>query len=155
MTKIIFLDIDGVLNNNSSIQQDKDFPVRHLDHDACLVLKEIVEKTKAKVVISSTWRFIYYDFLVKHLATYKIKVIDKTGQGCRHCVRGNEILTWIKDNEKVIGCDYYVYRNYVILDDSTDMLYWQKDNFVKINNDFGLTNNYVDTIISILNQEGD
>ncbi len=161
MTKIIFLDVDGVLNSNVLWDEHKrlyeltgnqrKFPEDDIDHDACVLLKLIVSKTNAKVVISSTWRFNYYDFLVQHLKKYDIDVIGKTGRGCSECVRGNAILTWLKDNKELVG-DYWVYKNYVILDDDSDMLYWQKDNFVHINNDTGLTNDYVDSIISILNQ---
>jgi len=162
MTKIIFLDIDGVLNSRALQEQQfekykltgnkRKFPEEDINHEACMVLKEIVKETNAKVVISSTWRFNYYDFLVKHLASYKIEVIGKTKRGCADCVRGNEILAWIQDNKDVVGVSYQDYKNYVILDDDSDMLYWQKDNFVKINNDFGLTDGYKDSIISILNQ---
>ncbi len=157
MFKLIFLDIDGVLNSHrfwdtvgkyrSKIDMETE-----LDPISSNVLKEIVEETDAKIIISSTWRFSYYDFLVEYLSSYNIKVIGKTGRGCVDCVRGNEILSWIKANEKVIGEHYYNYKNYVILDDDSDMLYWQKDNFVHIDNKIGLIEDHKKEIIRILNQ---
>lgn len=57
--KIIFLDIDGVLNN----QVDEERSVIKIDHpddfisERCVtLLNELIENTGAKVVVSSTWR---------------------------------------------------------------------------------------------------
>jgi len=162
MNKIIFLDIDGVMNSHTLWDKlEKEYEktgIRHeelkdeIDHYSCIVLKEIIDSTDSKVVISSTWRLNYYDFLKDFLSKYKIDVIDKTGRGCQECVRGNEILTWIKENEKITKCSYHEYKNYVILDDDSDMLYWQRDNFVQISGDLGLTRKYKKKIIRILNQ---
>lgn len=52
--KIIFLDIDGVLNvfGKSHDQYGKTFH-KHFENN----LKYIIEQTNAKIVLSSTWRF--------------------------------------------------------------------------------------------------
>ena len=158
-TKIIFLDVDGVLNSSEFFDRQKD-PECFLDHDvdpkAVEVLNTIVARTGAKVVISSTWRICHYDLLLNVLNEYKFfgHVIGKTPKrGCSSCLRGNEILDWMKDNEGIIGRHYYDYKNYVILDDDSDMLYWQKDNFVKTDNRYGLLPSHIDQIVEILNQE--
>ena len=72
------------------------------------------------------------------------KVIGKTkdlrrGEGAESILRGNEILNWIKENEKTIGVRYWEYKNYVILDDDSDMLLWQKDNYIQTDAYCGLT----------------
>ena len=45
--KVIFLDIDGVLNTNSD---------REISNDKLKLLSELVSKTGAEVVLSSSWR---------------------------------------------------------------------------------------------------
>lgn len=45
--KVIFLDIDGVLNTNSD---------REISNDKLKLLSELVSKTGANVVLSSSWR---------------------------------------------------------------------------------------------------
>lgn len=60
--KIIFLDIDGVLNTFQTFKeinleaQLTGFRRVAIDLDKVLLLKEIVEKTGAKLVLSSGWR---------------------------------------------------------------------------------------------------
>jgi len=51
---IVFLDIDGVLNQNGSM----DFPPA-LDTAKVGNLNLILENTNANIVISSTWRFMF------------------------------------------------------------------------------------------------
>lgn len=48
--KVIFLDIDGVLNTNSD---------RNISNDKLRLLSELVLKTDAEVVLSSTWRNVW------------------------------------------------------------------------------------------------
>ena len=76
-----------------------------------------------------------------------------TGHGCIDCVRGNEIHSWIKDNEALTGEAYHDYKNYVILDDDSDMLYWQRNNFVHTSWKKGLTEEEAEKAITILNKE--
>ena len=52
---VIFLDIDGVLNNFASIERYEDT----LDPDCVAVLNGIIAASQAEVVISSTWRLHY------------------------------------------------------------------------------------------------
>lgn len=53
MDKIIFLDIDGVLNSDRTLYEHVS-----LEDDLILNLKELVDKTGAKIILSSSWRSI-------------------------------------------------------------------------------------------------
>lgn len=153
---IIFLDVDGVLNN----ADDSDY---HVHNGGCYfyspkcvsLLNQITDVTGAKIVVSSTWR------LGKTVEQLQIKfkemgitgeVIDKTCQ-LNHLdgYRGNEIIKWVKDNEDLTGHFYYNLKSYVIIDDDSDMLLWQKDNFVHTDGQKGLTQADAYDAINILN----
>lgn len=156
--KIIFLDIDGVLNN-----EDSDIvylpPTSHCSGgfycpELVTLFNTIVEETQAKIVLSSTWRLGLSIKQVQELLQEMgisgevVGVTDHIWD--RHIFRGNEIYKWIRDNESLIG-KYYDYTDYLILDDDSDMLYWQRNNFVQTNGLKGLTESNVMESIAILN----
>jgi hypothetical protein len=171
MLKIIFLDIDGVLNSHKWWDSEEHKQWRdnipnnvedidwsgQFDPEAVAVLIKILELTEAVIVVSSTWRS-NMDRVIKALYKRGLKntnlIIDKTPRSSHlsNYLRGNEILEWMKDNEKLIGCDYSSYKNYLILDDDSDMLYWQKDNFVQIDGKVGLVESDIERCVKILNQ---
>ncbi len=157
MIKIIFLDIDGVLNNEvmcfNPEWKEKQFDI---DKRCMDLLNNLIEKTDAKVVISSVWRYgNTIESLQKLLEEYGFKgeVIGLTpSYGHTACVRGNEILGWLQDNQdRYEGLDYN-FKNYVILDDDGDMLLFQKDNFIHVDNFSGLTPNIIWKAEKILNR---
>ncbi len=53
--KIIFLDIDGVLNSEIYDRQRKDSD-SNIDVSRLALVKELVDKSGAKIVLSSSWR---------------------------------------------------------------------------------------------------
>ena len=119
--KIIFLDIDGVLN---VINQGRDEFGHKFNPKFVENLKTIIDQTNAKIVISSTWRNAG---LAKMQLMWEVRdlpgeVIDIT-PNFRHtnAVRGEEIAEWLRLNEV---------DRYVILDDDTDMLPEQIPYFV-------------------------
>lgn len=145
--KIIFLDIDGVLNHEDFYKRRKlgefEYPLSELCPKTIANLNVLIAETGAKVVISSTWRLGRSAAEIQVLLEgrgFTGEVIDCTpnlrGEGC---LRGNEILKWVKDNKDLIGADYYNFTDYVILDDDSDMLYWQRNNFLLIDCFVGLT----------------
>jgi hypothetical protein len=138
--KIIFLDVDGVLNYSRMDKDDHIETPSGLVSKRCIsLLNEITDKTGAKIVVSSTWRLdgiSVFDSLKAGGVTGEF--IGLTGRGCNCCVRGNEILQWIKDHRELVGC-YSEYRSYVILDDDSDMLWWQRENFFNTDHFVGLT----------------
>ena len=160
--KVIFLDIDGVLNHEAFYKERYEkvmdgeklnHPYSEIDSKSVANLNSLIEETNAKIVISSTWRHSGIDYCkdVLEFHGFKGEIIDITpnlrGQGC---LRGNEILQWIRDNHKLVG-DYYNFTEYVILDDDSDMLYWQRNNFLLIDRFVGLTMGNVFQAKKILN----
>ena len=53
--RIIFLDIDGVLNSIHTKERTLNGYI-FIEDEKILLLKDLIEKTNAKVVLSSTWR---------------------------------------------------------------------------------------------------
>ena len=57
MSKYIFLDIDGVLNSMDWFEQNKYTKgYTEINPGKVKLLKEIVDRTDAKIILSSTWR---------------------------------------------------------------------------------------------------
>lgn len=65
MDKVLFLDFDGVLNNDATLTKVENNvePYRHCGLESTLVeiLNKILDATGAKVVFSTSWRTIYDD----------------------------------------------------------------------------------------------
>lgn len=160
--KVIFLDIDGVLNSDiwykkQAAQKKASMNLNdHLDKEAIRLLNKIITQTNANVVLSSTWR--------KHYALEEIQAIfdnkgflghiiaktpDLVGMN-EYFTRGNEILKWCKENEALLGKKYVDFKEYVILDDKDDMLYWQRNNFFLMDRFCGLTPSQTTRIIKFL-----
>lgn len=163
--KIIFLDIDGVLN---VIPQGHDEFGGIFHEHFVKNLQYIIAQTQAKIVISSSWR---YSGLQEMKRMWKHRslpgeVIDITCD-CAQITnkgivshydlveRGHEIQEWIDNHQTII-------ESYVILDDDNDMLQSQKDNFVRTANNkdhpdcidigYGLTKKCAEKAIEILNK---
>lgn len=151
--KIIFLDIDGVLNNGQFLSNVKPSIglskfghfAKQVDANALNLLWEIVTKTNAKIVISSTWRYgksvEWFVQLFKELTGKDFPIIGKTPE--KDDMRGNEIAAWLRDVDDV--------TNFVILDDDSDFLDSQMGNLVKTSFETGLNANHVVKCIDILN----
>ena len=54
--KIIFLDIDGVLNSKAYDSKRDWNKQTNIDETRLPLIKQIVEATDAKIVLTSTWR---------------------------------------------------------------------------------------------------
>ena len=168
--KIIFLDIDGVLNpviymnalhkmwaqSNKEIKSHDNFGQLFFYHN-CDALKRIIDETEAKIVISSSWRLNGEEAMKsmwnhRNLSGEIIGItpteteVVKSGQAEFYDMvcRGMEIDFWIKKNGFV--------GNYVIIDDDDDMLESQKDFFVETHPNIGLTMEDAKKAIEILNR---
>lgn len=164
--KVIFLDIDGVVNSGDNMRCLHRLWVNHkigpswdqhgqLFDERCVgFLDLIIRETGAKIVISSTWRRCG---LLKMKRMWDDRglpgeVIDITPQAaCAEMVeryyqpgadRGYEIQQWLDEHPEV--------EQYVILDDDSDMLHHQP--FVKCGNHYGLTFETMKEAVEILNK---
>ena len=166
--KIIFLDIDGVLNSELYFRGYCRYPSttikhpqNHIDRGAVETLNTLIKNTDAKVVVSSTWRLSYSKEELQGFLNefgFAGEVIGVTPDYSRalNTVRGNEILGWIRDNDTLLCKSYDAYAEYVILDDDTDMLFWQRNNFVHVDRYCGITPTIVRKATRILNNcQGD
>ncbi len=156
LNKLVFLDIDGVLDTYKS----------HYMLDSVLLdrLGNILGRTGAWIVVSSSWRCENVPDTVEFLTDYDnprvgsnpfpftdrivgvtpilYTVVDDDID--RPATRGEEITAYLKAHP----CD-----NYVILDDCDEMLGDQRPHLVLVNDEIGLTDNDVEKAVSILNQE--
>lgn len=136
--KVIFLDVDGVLNHEDSLEHNI-----QLDPAKVLMIHQLAKETKAKVVLSSTWRIGDKRFEALKLAlwwlgfnAHNYRDIDRTifegyGNTDRHGTRGYEIQKYLDTHGEI--------THYVIIDDDADMLDSQQDHFVQTNAVNGLT----------------
>lgn len=139
--KVIFLDVDGVLNFLGSEEQ--------ILAEKVTLLKKIVDKTQAQIVLSSDWR-IWWDKkdgdfleLESKLKESGLTLLDKTPDS-RHGYRGAEIYQWIQEwtGENI--------ESFVILDDRDDMKPYM-DKLVQTSLGTGLTIGDMEKAIRILN----
>jgi len=178
--KVIFLDIDGVLNSEdwhrrrhkdvSQYDQSSQYPFYEFDPSLVSNLNLIIEKTEAKIVVSSTWRMGREITELQNILNsvgFSGEVIDKTKslhiKGESYTIpRGCEIAEWLDNKggfrrinwsrERQRECiDQALVKNYVILDDDSDMLLRQKEHFVHTSWQNGLTAELAEKAISILN----
>ena len=152
-TKIIFLDVDGVLNCEQTWKGPHEDGFATLDPDMCDRLARIVQETGAIVVLSSTWRLFGgppLEKLTRWLLEREI-VIHSHTKDLSHdtLVRGEEIACWLIDHAEEFPP---LEREFVILDDDSDMLDWQKPNFVHTSFKDGLTENHMKKAIRIPNE---
>lgn len=158
--KVIFLDIDGVLNSTKwAISLDGEFnhPINQVDPAAVARLNRITDATGAKIVVSSAWRRVFQiqaaDPLLSLqgcLKTYGVtgEVIDMTPYkpNCVRNRRGKEIEEWVNEN-------YSVIEKFVVIDDSIDDIGKMKKHLVRTILEDGLTDPITDQIISILGKK--
>ena len=157
MKKIIFLDIDGVMNSEVDFLLTGKHEEAHDISGRCVgLLNELVKETEAEIVISSVWRYNNTKEDLQALFDSKGfigKIIDVTPiYSKEYTVRGNEILGWIKANEKYLEQSYSDFNAYIIFDDDSDMLYWQRENFILIDGFTGLTRNKIYKAKRMLNR---
>ena len=148
--KLIFLDVDGVLNSQDYIVKEHD----RLGHEAyarvylnqggtpfdpkCVnFFKYIIDKTDALIRVSSTWRLSkdQRERLNMALGNYANRIIGYTPYLGVEKGRGLEIEQ-ILNNLKEIKCPL---ENYIILDDDKDMTEEQMEHLILTNYKTGLT----------------
>lgn len=165
--KIIFLDIDGVLNterhhkycNENGLDNSDEYGYV-FDPVAVKNLERIVNETGADIVISSSWKYSGLSTLLDMWSdrTLPGRVIDITpdtesDEFLFHAdlenmeflsCRGYEIKEWLLAHGKTVS-------KYAILDDEQEMLPEQQSHFVLTNPSVGITDENAVQAVMILN----
>jgi len=151
--KVIFLDVDGVLNYSKCWErpEHKNNGTFVWDKDCISQLNRIIKETGAKIVVSSTWRNSkeHYNAVLNEM-NIEGEFIGKTPKyvpvdhpdGSQ---RGDEIQAWM-DSQEIEPIE-----KFVILDDDADMRHLI-DHLIQ--SDFmkeGLTKELADEAIQMLN----
>ena len=168
MQKIIFLDFDGVITTMASRYK--------LDRYKCDLLQQIIDRTGAKIVVSSSWRSGSAEetiadlkeastFLKPFVPSWVYEIVGVTIRAYAYIKkgvhlgipRGVEIKQWIdthlhRDEEghyqrKKVGEDF----QYIILDDDSDMLLEHADHFIHTDTYLGLSQDDAIRAVCILN----
>lgn len=153
--KILFLDIDGVLNNTDTIVKHSGGGVCKVFDPACVrQLWRIIDRTKCKIVLSSTWRLggvesvfdpIKLACLGRPKSESELIIEAFIGRTPSHVPgkreRGYEIGGWIKENN--------FSGKFAILDDDSDMVHLS-DHLVQTKFQTGLTKKDADKVITLL-----
>jgi hypothetical protein len=155
--KVIFLDVDGVLNSQKSLKHGAvGFGKAQMDPKADSRLEKLVRATGSKIVVSSSWRHIFELHQIQEMLkqagapTAARAVIDRTPAGEGN--RGAEIQEWLSlDPERSrVNPNHEGIEAYVIIDDNNQMTPEQQPHFVHTNPQVGLTDEDVVEAISIL-----
>ena len=133
--KVIFLDIDGVLNSDEYFDRIKDLNLHgiqsQIDIEKIKLLKKAIDETGANVVLTSSWRYTKNAQSLKELLLeYNIHT-DSTP--FLQNERGLEIKKWLENNPNL--------ENYIILDDEIFDSYDEglMKNLVKISSENGIS----------------
>lgn len=143
MRKIIFADVDGVLNSYRSCTAFGAYPMDNtssekFDMVAVGLIRTACKKCNAEIVLSSTWRL---NKNWENLAqTLDLPIVDRTPQVLSED-RGQEITLWLENNTVF---------NYVIIDDHNDMTEKQQANFIQTDPKNGLLYENYQKILEIL-----
>jgi hypothetical protein len=130
MIKIVFLDIDGVLNSGfwNDIHQKEISDGSLIDEEKIKLLARLVYHTNSKIILHSGWR-IWFDSEIKPVSKEAQKLVDLLSfEGLKidgltpdltteeirktkkfSLVKADEILSWLKSHNDVTG--------WVVLDD--------------------------------------
>lgn len=155
-TKVIFLDVDGVLNSHNEVMRvyketGKKGGLLGTYDIHLKELQKLVKETDAKIVMSSTWRsnFNNHDIHFEKHITEKFKklgleVSDITT--LKYMDRGLQINLWLEEHPEV--------KKFVVLDDETydiePHISW--GHIIKTSTKEGLQESHVDLAIIKLNR---
>lgn len=148
MEKILFLDIDGILNSEYSCKHPtmqyklgQDDTADTFDVNCVNRLINIIDKTGAKIVISSSWRKLFdKDEIIEYLKKHGIIGVVGFTPDLKHH-RGFEIQAWLDEHKDI--------DKFVILDDDDDMFHLSSK-LVKTDWKLGLQEKDMDKVIEML-----
>ena len=151
--KIIFLDIDGVINSlHDYIPKNNNSPIHHLSPKYISRLNTIINVTGAKVVISSMWRIGYRLSSIEVWLKQQGFIGEIVGETpilpeSKDIDRGDEIKFWLNSNDNI--------ESFVILDDIdyNGIVKYYYPQFVHVKKSTGLLPKHVEKAIRILEKK--
>jgi hypothetical protein len=161
--KVIFLDIDGVLNSEEFACWCREFPdfvkkggSNWVDPNAVKMITSLCEECDVKLVISSSRRmfdvkstiacFKHYRDLTS-LCKYIVGVTPRNSDDRIWESRGEEIQQYLNEHPEI--------ENYVIVDDDCDMLPEQIGHFIQTDYRVGFTLKEFERFEEIFNKDND
>ena len=137
--KVLFLDIDGVVNNKRTRENFEGFMA--IDPAMTALIQRIVQNTGCEIVLSSSWRLFQNgrDEIERKIC----KFADITP--ILHASRGYEINVWLSLHPQI--------EHYAILDDAESILPEQQANFFQTRWETGLTEDIALAVEKHLNEE--
>ena len=168
--KVIFLDIDGVLNNYNSWRKRKEYYdtykiiISSIDEECVRRLSEIVRITGAKIVLSSSWRGDWANGvnnlkleeskqLQKLFDKYNIEIVGITPCLPKSNNPNERYTSWRENEIKYYLETHLEIDNYCVIDDEDFDLKSLQENLIKINSEYGIEDKHVEKAIQILNQK--
>lgn len=153
--KIIFLDIDGVLNSEMyEASRKDDCGDGYIDLSRVKLLADIVNATDAKIVLISSLRLDWDKnpglcgkegkYINQCLAKYGLSIMDKTPYFSLFTERRKEVLSWLLDHQSEV-------ERFVIIDDMKDG--WGELDYRVVNTNpqgYGLEEAHVEKAIELL-----
>lgn len=136
--KVLFLDVDGVLNSQQYTATHPDADLCSNDPDAVLWVLRILALTGAKVVLTSSWRTVMPEIIAP------IPLFDVTPRLDAFGARSAEIAAWLAAHPDV--------TDFAIVDDDADAGYdGLAVHFVLVNDQVGLVEAPARALMAILN----
>ena len=136
--KVLFLDIDGVVNKQENYDRSKNMGPYPIDSYCAFLVGRIQLQTGCEVVLSSSWRL--HPEGVQNVSKRVVRLLDKTP--CLSGIRGDEVQAWLDK--------YPEFDKYAILDDDMDFYVYQAPNFFKTTFQDGLTEEIAEAVINHL-----
>lgn len=156
--KVIFLDIDGVINSEEFLKNNEN---EMIDRNNVDILKNIIDKTGAVIVMSSGWKLWFDDdmmpkdgeaqYLYDILCEAKIKLFGKTPDFSTEEIRtkktfshvkAREIIAWLSEHEEA--------NKYVVLDDLDLKNEEINSHLVRTNAQVGITEDDAKRVIEMI-----
>jgi hypothetical protein len=150
--KVLFLDIDGVLNSSKFIHENQEKIINmtsllsrgtaEIDPICLTRIRKVVETTGCQIVISSSWRILHpldeIKDMLKELG-WEAPIIDITPRK-RSGIRGDEVKAWLNDHLEV--------KQFACVDDDSD--FHPDQNLVQTSWENGILDSHVEMLINIL-----
>lgn len=156
--KVLFLDIDGVLNHSEWYSSGRnpgnlDGNEGDIDPQCAGRVASVCRRTGAKIVVSSDWRISWASTQARlsrmglgsdvvigctpdHTMLRMFRGVDAS--------RGGEVEEWLQSHPE---CE-----EYVIVDDRTDFTDEQKQHMVTVDSEIGITDDDVEMAVAILGE---